>query len=133
MRGRRFFCSSRFRRAGCGRTFSVLLMTVIAGFSVRAHTLFRFVEAALGGLSRSAAWQVVAAGALSLSSGYRLWRRVREAQSALRARLCRQRAPPACLHPEPLAALLAHFRSAFPDAVCPFSSLQAYSQQGLFD
>ena len=71
VRGRRIFCSNRGKRPGCGRTFSVKLGCVLSGFVVRTLTLWCFVQAVLGGLTLRAAWLVEAAGALSLSSGYR--------------------------------------------------------------
>lgn len=133
VRGRRIFCSNRQRRPGCGRTLSVLVATAISGFVVRALTLFRFAQEVVLGLSLGAAWRAAAAGAFSVWSGYRLWRRLGAAQSALRSRLCREHGPPACAHSEPLAALLAHFRVVFPNAVSPFSEFQARLQHGLFD
>jgi hypothetical protein len=131
-RGRRIFCSDRYRRQGCGRTFSVLAATALAGFVVRTVTLFRFVEKVLAGLTRKTAWQAATRGALSLSSGYRLWRRMQNEQSALRSRLCRQCAPPVCPSPEPLAALLAHLRVLLPAATCLFTAFQTCFQRGLF-
>jgi hypothetical protein len=133
VRGRRFFCSNRYRRRGCGRTFSVLLATVVARFVVRAVTLFRFVELFVAGLTRNAAWRAASAGALSVSSGYRLWRRLERAQSVLRTRLCRECPPPACTHSERLAGLTAHFRTVFPSAACPFSESQVHFGRGLLD
>ena len=133
LRGRRVFCSNRYRSLGCGRTFSLLLAAVVAGFVVRAPTLFRFALGFTSGLTRKAAWLAACAGAMSLSSGYRLLRRLRNAQSALRTRLCQHCPPPACAHPEPLAALVAHFRAAFSHAVCPFCDFQAQLCCGLFD
>jgi len=103
VRGRRFFCSNRAQRPGCGRTFSVALMTVLSGFVVRTLTLLCFAQSVLGGLTRRAAWLRNASGAFSLSNGYRLWRRLQEAQSALRARLCRQAPAPGCASREPLS------------------------------
>jgi hypothetical protein len=133
VRGRRFFCSNRFRRPGCGHTFSTLFAPLLAGFVVVAHTLWRFIEQVTLGLSRKRAWEMVAAGGLSLSSAYRLWRRLRRAQSSLRTRLCRQCAAPACLHDEPLAQLLSHFGAVFPRAKCPFAGFQLGFQRCLFD
>jgi hypothetical protein len=66
VRGRRIFCSNRGLRPGCGRTFSVLLTMVLSGFLVRTLTLFCFVTAVLGGLTRRAAWLREAQGVLSL-------------------------------------------------------------------
>lgn len=108
VRGRRLFCSDRGRRPGCGRTLSVKLATVVAGFVVRTLTLFRYASAVAFGLTRRAAWLGAAGGALSVSSGYRLWRRLSAAQSALRARLCREAPPPPSSAREPLAAFVAY-------------------------
>ena len=111
----------------------MLFGAMVAGFVVRALTLFRFVELVVAGLARNAAWQAASASALSVSSGYRLWQRLRGAQSSLRTRLCRECPPPACRHGEPLASLLEHFRAVFPSAGCPFSESQVHFGRGLFD
>lgn len=111
----------------------MLVATALWGFAVRALTLFRFAEGVVLGRTLGAAWRAAAAGALSMSSGYRLWRRLRAAQSALRSRLCREHAPPVCTRTEPVAALLEHFRVVFPGSGCPFFEFQARFQQGLFD
>jgi hypothetical protein len=42
VRGRRFLCSSRFHRSGCGRTFSVLISTVVARFTAARRRSRRF-------------------------------------------------------------------------------------------
>jgi hypothetical protein len=134
LRGRRFFCSNRALRWGCGRTFSVALITVLSGFVVRTLTLFCFAQAVLGGLTRRAAWLREASGAFSLSSGYRLWRRLVGAQSALRSQLSREASAPLCAAREPLAELLAHFVAVFgndePDL---FAAFQAHTQRALFE
>ncbi|MFO0570253.1 MAG: hypothetical protein U0263_31720 [Polyangiaceae bacterium] len=108
VRGRRILCSNRGRRPGCGRTFSVLLSTVVPGFVVRTLTLWCFAKAVLSGLSRRSAWLCEAGASLALSSGYRLWRRLSAAQSALRSRLWREAPAPSSSAHEPLAQLVAH-------------------------
>lgn len=135
VRGRRFFCSNRARRPGCGRTFSAVLMTVLRGFVVRTLTLLGFAVAVLSGLTRRAAWLREAGGAFALSSCYRLWRRLQEAQSALRARLCREASAPACASREPLSQLLAHFGVVLgPSGETDlFAAFQARMQRGVFD
>src|SRR5690606_18555411 len=135
VRGRRIFCSNRGKRPGCGRTFSVKLGCVLSGFVVRTLTLWCFVQAVLGGLTLRAAWLVEAAGALSLSSGYRLWRRLSAAQSALRVRLCREAPAPASTAREPLAQLVQHLAVAIGDSgeTDLFAAYQSHLGQGLFD
>jgi len=131
-RGRRVFCSDRGQRPGCGRTFSVLLSTVLGGFVLRTLTLFCFATAVLAGLTRRAAWLREARGALSLSSGYRLWRRLCAAQSTLRARLCREAPPPDSPAREPLAQLVRHLRLVVGESEAdPFAAFQNVVQQGL--
>ncbi len=79
-RGRRLLCSARFSRLGCGRTFSVLIATVIARFTARTETISALLHAVVGGLSLKAGWDRIQASAsspagLSLRSAYRLWAR----------------------------------------------------------
>lgn len=134
LRGRRFFCSNRSLRVGCGRTFSVALTTVLGGFVVRTLTLLCFAQAVLSGLTRRAAWLGEAGGAFSISSGYRLWRRLQAAQSSLRARLLREAPAPASASREPLTQLLLHFSAVLrgSDDADLFAAFQAHSQRGLF-
>jgi hypothetical protein len=130
VRGHRFFCSNRHRRAGCGRTFPVLFSEVLFGFVVRLGTVFRFVEAVAAGLSRWAAWGREVAAAMSLRTAYRLWRRLRAAQVTIRARLCRVCPPPESSSREPLVQLLSHLRRAFPASPSPFAAYQLSLQAG---
>ncbi len=135
VRGRRFFCSNRALRRGCGRTFSVMLMTVLSGFIVRTTTLFRFATSVLSGLSRRAAWLAETNGAFSMSTGYRLWRRLSAAQSELRVRLSSEGPAPTSDAREPLAQLLSHFRAVLPSAAesdC-FAAFQAHMQRELLN
>lgn len=133
VRGRRVFCSNRGQRPGCGRTFSVLLSTVLYGFVVRTLTLFRFANAVLNGLTRRAAWLSTVSRALSRSSAYRLWQRLHEAQGTLRTRLRGEAPAPACSAREPLAQLFAHL-----DAVVGanetdlLGAYQRHLQRGVF-
>lgn len=129
VRGRRLFCSNRGRRPGCGRTVSVLLARVIAGFVVTTRILARFVEAVLTGRSRHKAWST-AAGTLSLSSGYRLWRRLNRAQPGWRAALRGHSPPPDVPAAEPLAQVWAHLGEVAPSPE-PFAGYQLRFGQSL--
>ena len=96
VRGRRFFCSNRGRRPGCGRTCSVLLAQMLRGASVRTGSLWRFCRARLSGLGVLAAWEKERTG-FSLESAYRWWRRWQQAEPALRSLFWRGREPPGSL------------------------------------
>lgn len=132
VRGRRLLCSRRFRRAGCGHTFSVLLAPMIAGFSVRTCTLSRLLSAVLSGLCINAAWTQLATTSLSLRSGYRLWRRLLAAQSHLRTTLASTSSPPACTDAQPLAQLLDHLKHVLGTTDCVFAVFQLTFQRHLF-
>ncbi len=132
IRGRRFFCSNRFRRQGCGRTFSVSIADVLLGFMVGASTLFAFLNGVALGESRRASWLKVCAGKFSIQTGYRLWSRLRGAQAHIRTTLNRERPPPDCMASEPLIKMLDHLRSIFPSSDCPLASFQAHFQVSLF-
>lgn len=136
VRGRRLLCSARFRRAGCGRTFSVLIATVIAGFTVRTPTISGLLEAVVGGLNRKAAWErlqgLVGAPGLSLRSGYRLWDRLVAAQSGVRTALSGLMPPPVTTDARPIAQMLAHLRRALAGAECAIAGFQLAVQRGVF-
>jgi len=130
VRGRRYFCSNRYRGLGCGRTFSILFCVWLRGFMVSAITLFCFITAVLGGKTRYSAGRECLAD-FCLRSAYRLWHRFERAQSQLRARLSRLVPPPASPSREPLVQLLAHFQAIFQGAECPFAAFQEATQRDL--
>jgi hypothetical protein len=103
-RGRRFFCSNRGQRDGCGRTFSILLSQMIGGATVRSRELWRFYRAKFSGQSALAAWASLRSG-FSVEAAYGWWRRWSRGQCALRAWLCRGRAPPVGSVADALAAV----------------------------
>ena len=70
-------------------------------------------------------------GRLSLHSGYRLWRRLSEAQAHIKTRLLCICPPPACEAAEPLAQMMAHIQQALPGAECPLSAFQLHLQTPL--
>lgn len=138
IRGRRLLCSARFRRTGCGRTFSVLIATVIAGFSVRTPTVSGLLDAVVGGMNRKAAWQRLEATAggtagLSLRSGYRLWARLGAAQSRIRTALCGAAPPPATTDVRPIAQMLSHLRLVVGSSGCVLAAYQLALQRGVFE
>lgn len=113
LRGRRFLCSNRGRRPGCGRTWSVLLAQVLRRLSVRTAQLWQFCRGLLAGLGVPAAWERARTG-FSLESAYRWRRRWRRGEPALRTWLCGTRGPP----PDDLAgALVAACGPADPIAI----------------
>ncbi len=121
LRGRRFFCSKRGRRRGCGRTFSVLLCAVIAGATVRSRELWRFYLARLGGAGVLAAWEGCRSR-FSLEAAYAWRRRWQRGQFAVRTVLAHGRDPP-------VGALAGQLVAAF-GAEDPIGGFQLREQRG---
>ena len=130
IRGRRFFCNNRYRRRGCGRTFSVLLSEFIRTFVVTTHILWQLVTAVEKGQTVALAWTSVAPG-FSRESGHRLWRILTDCQSRLKTLLLRERPPPDCNTAEPMLQMAAHFKTVFPLSSCPFSQFQSVFQESI--
>ena len=111
-RGQRAFCSNRFRRGGCGRTFSVFLAGVLPRHGVGAGLVSRLLIGLLAGLSLKAAVEGLRAP-FALETFYHLRARLRRRMDALRVLLCRETGPPECDFADPFLQTLAHFRAAF--------------------
>ena len=126
-RGQRFFCSNRYRRGGCGKTFCILFAEILPRMALRASTFWKYIDGVRRGLSRKAAWEQLRIGP-SLQTGYRLWRRLERSQTALRSLLAREGPPPAAETDQPIFQLLAHMETAFAQATCPISAFQARFQ-----
>jgi hypothetical protein len=93
LRGRRFLCSNRGQRPGCGRTFSLLLATILRRASVRSGGLWRFYRAKFALGSVWSAWASLRS-AFSVEAAYQWWSKWQRGQFLLRALLCRKRDPP---------------------------------------
>lgn len=133
LRARRVFCSNRYQRRGCGRTFSVWIVDKIRRLSLTTRTLWLFLQlAVVAGIA--AAIRVVNCPR-SDRTFQRIWQRFDRSQSAIRTALSR-RGPPPPLPAEPArrpaaAQVLAHLQSTFPHADCPIASFQ-HSMRSFF-
>jgi len=133
IRGRRFFCSNRGRRPGCGRTFSVLLRYFVAQHMVTATCLSRFVAELLEGGPLAEAWAIATDGAFHLRTGLRLWRRLRLSQGRLRRHLCRFGEAPSSMDHRVYTATWAHLAQSFPENEDQlFAAFQEHTHVGLF-
>lgn len=130
VRAQRIFCSNRYARTGCGRTFSVWDADKIRRLFLTASALGLFLQLAVAG-SIAAAGQAVH-DRLCERTWQRLWQRFQRAQSKIRTALCGRCAPPDWLarpppsRPKhlPAAQVLAHLETAFPDDPCPIAAFQ---------
>jgi hypothetical protein len=125
-RGRRFFCSNRGNRGGCGRTVSVLLAEFLVGCMVTVATLWALLCNLAGGRSveraaRRSGWP------LSIRSAYRVAGTLVQASLKWRSWLSIRVAAPASDSRHPLAQVQAHLIAALgPD---PLIRLQIESNR----
>ena len=126
IRARRVFCSNRYRRRGCGRTFSVRLAHTIRRLSLSTRTLWTFLRRAVVGTIAAAVRD--ANCPRSERTLQRIWKRFDRGQSAIRTALLSRGPPPelpADSARRPAAAqVLAHLRATFPHDDCPIAAFQ---------
>jgi hypothetical protein len=129
VRGRRFFCSNKHRRKGCGRTFSILEAVFIARFNIQSKTLWMFLVNLLGGMNIHEAF-TNSARFLSPSSAYRIRKRFILHQSSLRTSLF-QNLPLSKTYScqtKPEFHTIELLRSIFPLPSCPVTEFQTSFQ-----
>lgn len=128
IRGQRFFCSNRDRRAGCGRTYSVLFAGFLYRHTIPASALWKFIQGVRRGLNRKHAWEKLGLP-FTIQTAYRLWNTFLKHQSSIRSHLISKRPPPNTNAPIPIFQLIEHLASAFPHASCPIAAFQAHFQR----
>ncbi len=111
------FCSNRGRRGGCGRTFSLCLAEVLPRHTFTASLLWQLLVRLLAGASLKAAAEKLRLP-FALESVYRLRRQLRQRLDLIRARLCREQAPPASAQSDPLLQTVEHLQAVFPRNEC---------------
>ena len=124
VRGRRIYCSNRYNKNGCGRTFCVLPASVMPRFIISAQSLWRFLDNVKSGLGLAGAFRK-AGGTMSPSSIYRLIKKFSLNQTRIRSCLHRIKDPPAADDMRtPFIQTILHLNSAFDTAVCPITEFQ---------
>jgi len=126
LRARRIFCSNRYRRPGCGRTFSVWIADKIRRLSTTTRRLWAFLQRAVAGTLAEA--MRATGSSLSGRTWQRIWTRFDRGQSAIRTALLARGPPPelpatGARRPE-AAQVLAHLQATFPNADCPIAAFQ---------
>ena len=137
IRALRVFCSNRGKNRGCARTFSVWLAEKVKRLFIDAQSLWRFLEQAATSQNKSQAFAMLQCS-LSDSAPYRIWKRFRQAQTAIRTALAAICPPPKqsdeSKDPRQSAAqaTIAHLKEAFEGS--PLNPIEAYQTrtQGFF-
>ena len=131
-RGGRVFCSNRFRKRGCGQTFSVLFSFLLKRMMISAALLGAFIAKVLAGSTRKAAKESLR-DSFSMTSAYRLWNRWQSLQPHLRHCLCQKVSPPSVA---PSTTVLEeswlHLFAAFPQSPSGIAAFQEYFQKSFF-
>ena len=127
VRAWRIFCSNRKQATGCGRTFSVWMADKIKRLLLTADALWAFLKQVVVTGNKFQAFRNLKSG-LSDSAPYRIWKRFREAQSAIRTALGRLCKPPEVAAEQPAEHTLAHLEAAFADQPCPITAFQVRLQ-----
>ncbi|MCA9179350.1 MAG: hypothetical protein KDB14_33060 [Planctomycetales bacterium] len=127
VRAQRVFCSNRNRAGGCGRTFSVWWADKVARLFLTAESLWTFLVNSVATGNKRQAFRELNSG-LSESAPYRIWKRFREAQSAIRTALAGLCEPPKLASQQAAEHTLAHLKAAFGDHFCPPVAFQVRLQ-----
>ena len=127
VRAWRIFCSNRKQATGCGRTFSVWMADKVRRLMLTAGALWKFLKQAVVTGNRLQAFRDLESG-LADSAHDRIWKRFREAQSAIRTALGRLCEPPKIASEQPTELTLAHLEAAFPEEPCPIAAFQVRLQ-----
>jgi hypothetical protein len=130
-RGRRFFCSNRNKRDGCGRTFSLLIANIIKGFVYTAETIWAFLNSIFNGINKSRAFNSLNV-INSTATIYRIYNRFKLSQTHIRSLLSVISKPPDTTSNNPVFQTILHLKETFKDKDCPITAFQLNFQTSIF-
>lgn len=122
IRGKRYFCSNRDNKKGCGRTFSIHWAHLIERKQISANSLYRFLKGISLGRSVKESFDL---SSLSLKTAYRLKKLFVRQQSQIRTCMIMALPPPdSSLALTSPAWTLSHLETLFSCAPCPIAAFQ---------
>ena len=123
-RGKRFFCSNRNKRKGCGKTFSLLKLTIIRGFIITANSIWEYLNNLAKNMNKKDAFNKIQI-IHSDSTIYRLLNRFKLNQHNIRTLLTRISKPPEVINTtNPIIQTVTHLKEAFKEYNCPVAAFQ---------
>jgi hypothetical protein len=128
IRAWRVRCKKSPQRNGCGTTWSIRVGDRLPHRTFSALHLWAFLTQLQQACSIKNAWER-ANIPLSLDTGYRLYRHLRQCQSVLRTHLCARAPPPEAKTGVPLFQVFHHLQEAFATATCQISAYQTHFQR----
>lgn len=128
--GDAFFCSNRYAKSGCGRTFPIYWSDVIPSATLRTYQLLELLRAVASACSVQAAWHGLRTP-ISLRGAHRWLASWKRATATIRSHLGRRADPPGKADgcPDPLS--LHHLHAAFPQEVCAIAAYQDTFQRAI--
>jgi len=131
IRGRRFFCSNRNKKIGCGRTINIFKTLIIKSFTYTANTIWDFLNNILNNFNIFQAFKILNIP-FSSSTPYRLFSKFKLKQSELRTALNRIKSPPDnSTYSNPVFQTIEHLRHAFKNYDCPAAAYQYAAQSSI--
>ena len=131
-RGRRFFCSNRNRRTGCGRTFSFLKSNIIKGFIITASSIWKYLNNLASNMSKKESFSTLEI-IHSDSAVYRLFNSFKLKQGNIRSLLSRISKPPELNNTtDPMIQTIMHLKETFNGCDCPVAAFQYRFQTSFF-
>jgi hypothetical protein len=123
-RGKRFFCSNRNKRKGCGKTFSILKSNIIKGFIITTNSIWKYLNNLTKGISKKEAFNYTKIIHTD-STIYRLYNRFKLSQHNIRTLLTRISRPPQLKKTtKPVIQTILHLKDAFREYNCPITAFQ---------
>ena len=135
VRGKRFFCSNRNNKRGCGKTFSLLKAQLLRCCSISAEAFWGFINNIHNGMPKVRALNLPTAR-YSTSSIYRLWQKFKHSLPHIRTLLTTFPSPP-CSQSQPYSntpedQTIEDIKVVFPSHDCPISAFQEIFQANFF-
>lgn len=130
-RGHRYLCNNRKNRAGCGRTFSILMSYVLKYLTASAFCLWKFLCSIKHGKAKNTVFKN-SSFPFTARCANRWLEKLKKYQCTIRSHLLKKVPIPRLDSNNALLQMLYHLKCAFIDSVCPIAAYQKYFQVSFF-
>jgi hypothetical protein len=130
-KGHRCFCSNRFKKNGCGKTFSFLWGKTIKNHTVKTKELWQFLIKLL--CKQNITKALRSSEIIFSRRAVNHWiTKLNTCQSTIRNYLVKISSPPTIHTSKPLLQTIEHLKTCFKNN-CPIQSYQTYFQRSIFE
>ncbi len=124
-RGQRVFCSNRGKRAGCGKSYSLMFCDVLPRHTMNAKVLWAWI---LGLLSGKSVQEAAMGLPFAMETFRTLKTKITRILDRVRTRLMDLGPPPESKLSAPLLHTFEHLRMLFAASSCPVADFQLHFQ-----